>query len=527
MKRRDFIKRVAPMSLLPFAINGQPISAYGKLLGADAKDFTESDKVLVLVQLNGGNDGLNTLIPLDQYTNLSQARPDVLIPENKVLPLTGITGTGLHPAMSKMKEMYDDGKMHILQSVGYPKQNYSHFRSTDIWMTGADSNEVLESGWIGRYLSEEWPNYPNGFPNEDMEDPLAIQIGSVVSQVCQGVAVNMGFAISNPTNYYQLLTGNYPDVPDTWAGHELDYVRTVARQTNEYSQKIKSAAEGASNISTLYPEGNRLADQLKIVAQLIAGGLKTRVYIVSQGGFDTHANQVDPVDSNETGYHAFLLQTVSEAIHAFQDDLEKLKLDDRVLGMTFSEFGRRIIGNASTGTDHGSAAPLFMFGKNIKGGMTGSNPIIPANATSKDNLAMETDFRSIYSTILRDWFCLDENTSNSVLLKDFDPLDILESVCTTTSVERLRRQNAGDSYVSNYPNPFTSQTNIKYYSNGGHVSLTVIDTHGKIVGSLVNTEIPSGTHEVVFDTSNLPSGTYYCQYQNADIQQTRSLLKVR
>lgn len=527
MKRRDFIKRVAPMSLLPFAINGQPISAYGKLLGAEAKDFTESDKVLVLVQLNGGNDGLNTLIPLDQYANLSQARPDVLIPENKVLPLTGITGTGLHPAMSKMKEMYDDGKMHILQSVGYPSQNYSHFRSTDIWMTGADSNEVLESGWIGRYLSEEWPNYPNGFPNEDMEDPLAIQIGSVVSQVCQGVAVNMGFAISNPTNYYQLLTGNYPDAPDTWAGHELDYVRTVARQTNEYSQKIKSAAEGATNLSTLYPDGNRLADQLKIVAQLIAGGLKTRVYIVSQGGFDTHANQVDPVDSNETGYHSFLLQTVSEAIHAFQDDLEKLKLDDRVLGMTFSEFGRRIIGNASTGTDHGSAAPLFMFGKNIKGGMTGSNPIIPANATSKDNLVMETDFRSIYSTILRDWFCLDESTSNSVLLKDFDPLDILDSVCTTTSVDRVRRQNAGDAYVSNYPNPFTNQTNIKYYSNGGHVSLTVIDTHGKIVGSLVNTEIPSGTHEVVFDTSSLPSGTYYCQYQNADIQQTRSLLKVR
>lgn len=217
MKRRDFLKKVAPASLLPFAINGQPITAYGKLLGTRAEDFTETDKVLVLVQLNGGNDGLNTLIPLDQYQNLTKARPDVILPEDKVLSLDGIDGTGLHPSMSKMKNMYDEGKMRIVQSVGYPNQNYSHFRSTDIWMSGSDSDEILESGWVGRYLSEEWPNYPNGFPNEDMEDPLAIQIGSLVSQVCQGVAVNMGFALSNPTNYYQLLTGNYPDAPDTWA----------------------------------------------------------------------------------------------------------------------------------------------------------------------------------------------------------------------------------------------------------------------------------------------------------------------
>lgn len=527
MKRRDFLKRVAPASLLPFAIQGQSISAYGKLLGTDAKDFTETDKVLVLVQLNGGNDGLNTLIPLDQYANLSTARADVLIPENKVLPLNGITGTGIHPAMSKMKNMYDDEKLHILQSVGYPNQNYSHFRSTDIWMTGADSDEVLESGWLGRYLSEEWPNYPNGFPNEDMEDPLAIQIGSTVSQVCQGVAVNMGFAISNPTNYYELLTGNYPDAPNSWAGKELDYVRTVARQTNEYSLKIKAAAESATNLSTLYPEGNRLADQLKIVAQLIAGGLQTRVYVVSLGGFDTHANQVDPVDSNETGYHAFLLETVSEAINAFQDDLEKLKLDERVLGMTFSEFGRRIISNASTGTDHGSSAPLFMFGSKVKGGMTGVNPTIPANATAKDNLAMQTDFRSIYSTILREWFCLDETTSNSVLLHDFDSLDILESSCNTSSVERVRNASLGDAYVTNYPNPFIDQTTIQYFADGGPIHLSIIDIHGKTIASLVNSEVPRGKHELTYDTSALPAGTYYCTYQSGTASQTRSLLKVR
>lgn len=527
MKRRDFLKRVAPMSLLPFAMNGQPIRAYGKLLGSDAEDFTNTDNVLVLIQLNGGNDGLNTLIPLDQYSNLTKARPDVILPENKVLELNGIEGTGIHPSMSKMKNMYDEGKLHILQSVGYPNQNYSHFRSTDIWMTGADSDEVLESGWIGRYLSEEWPNFPNGFPNEDMEDPLAIQIGSVVSQVCQGVAVNMGFAVSNPTNYYQLLSGKYPEAPDTWAGKELDYVRTVARQTNEYSVKIKAAAEKATNLSTLYPEGNRLADQLKIVAQLIAGGLKTRVFVVSLGGFDTHANQVDPVDSNETGNHAFLLETVSEAINAFQDDIEKLGIDERVLGMTFSEFGRRIISNASTGTDHGSSAPLFMFGNKVKSGITGVNPTIPDNATAKDNLAMQTDFRSIYSTILRDWFCLDEATTDNVLLHNFDKLDLLQDTCQTTSAQHLKNQRAGDAYVTNYPNPFGDNTTIKYFSDGSLVNISIVNTQGQIVRSVVNSEIPRGTHEVMLDATGLPSGTYYCQYQSGMTNQTRSLLKIR
>jgi uncharacterized protein (DUF1501 family) len=527
MKRRDFLKRVAPMSLLPFAINGQPIRAYGKVLGAEKEDFVDTDNVLVLVQLNGGNDGLNTVIPLDQYTNLTAARPDVIIPENKALVIDDTNGVGLHPSMGKMKNMFDDGKLRVIQSVGYPNQNYSHFRSTDIWMSGSDSDEIVSSGWVGRYLSEEWPNYPNGFPNDDMEDPLAVQIGSIVSPVCQGVAVNMGFAVSNPENYYQLLTGNYPSPPNTWAGKELGYIRTVAQQSNDYALKIKNTAEGVNNLSTLYPEGNRLADQLKIVAQLIAGGLKTRVYIVTLGGFDTHAFQVDPVDGNETGAHAILLETVSEAINAFQDDLELLKVDERVLGMTFSEFGRRIVSNASTGTDHGASAPLFMFGSKIKGGITGNNPTIPAGATVQSNLAMQTDFREIYSTILQDWFCLDDTTSDSVMLNDFGKMDIIEDACSTTSIDKIRKQRAGDAYVTNYPNPFGASTTIKYYSDGGFLNLDVVDIQGKVVAALVSSEIPRGTHEINFDASGLPSGTYYCRYQNGMINHSRSLLKVR
>ncbi len=527
MKRREFIKRVAPMSLLPFAINGQPIRAYGSLMGANAEDFVDTDHVLVLVQLNGGNDGLNTVIPLDQYSNLSAARPDVIIPESSVLSLTGTTDTGLHPAMSKMRAMYNDGKVRIVQNVGYPDQNYSHFRSTDIWLTASDRDEVLESGWIGRYLSEEWPNYPNGFPNDDMEDPLAIQIGSVVSPVCQGLAVNMGFAIADPNNFYQLLTGDFGPTPNTWAGDELQYIRTTAHQSNEYAQKIKSAYESSSTLSTEYPDpATYLTNQLKIVARLIAGGLKTRVYVVSLGGFDTHADQVDPTSTNDVGNHANLLANLSDSINGFQDDLTKMGLADRVLGMTFSEFGRRIVSNASTGTDHGAAAPLFLFGNNVKGGITGSNPTIPANATVSDNLPMEHDFRTIYSSILEKWFCLDASTTDSVMLQTFDRLDIIEEACSASSIARERNARAGDAYIMNYPNPFTSYTNVQFYSNGGHVIIDVMNLEGKVVKSLVNAVISEGTHTVNFDTFDLASGTYYCRYQNDTIAHTRSMLKV-
>ncbi|MFY0643769.1 MAG: DUF1501 domain-containing protein [Bacteroidia bacterium] len=531
MKRRDFIKRVAPMSLLPFAIQGQPINAYGSILGAKAQDFVDTDNVLVLVQLNGGNDGLNTVIPLDQYANLTAARPDVIIPENKVLSMTGTSDTGLHPSLGKLRNMYNDGKVRIVQNVGYPNQNYSHFRSTDIWLTASDRDEVLESGWIGRYLSEEWPNYPNGFPNDDMKDPLAIQIGSVVSPVCQGLEVNMGFAIANPTNFYQLLTGDYGATPDNWAGHELEYIRTTAHQSNEYAQRVKTVYEASSNISNEYPTdftnySASLTNQLKIVARLINGGLKTRVYIVRLGGFDTHANQVDPTSSNDVGSHANLMANLSDSIHGFQDDITKMGKADRVLGMTFSEFGRRIVSNASTGTDHGAAAPLFMFGNAVKGGITGDNPTIPSGATVRDNLPMEHDFRTIYSSILEKWFCLDAQTTDSVMLQEFDRLDVLEDSCTTSSITRNQRAKAGDAYIMNYPNPFSSYTTVKFYSNGGHVNIDIMNQEGKRIKTLVNATIPEGEHEVNFDTFGLAAGTYYCRYQNEQLTHTRSMLKV-
>ncbi|HYG15981.1 MAG TPA: hypothetical protein VEC12_09530, partial [Bacteroidia bacterium] len=255
MKRRDFIKTAAPVSLLPIALNGFPVKAFGAspLLSLLAQRSVTNGRVLVLIQLNGGNDGLNTIIPLDQYSNLANARQNVLIPDMKVLKLQGHAQTGFHPAMTGLRTMFDNGLVNVVHDVGYPNPNFSHFRATDIWLTGSDSNQYLDSGWLGRFLDGQYPNYPDGYPNTDMPDPLAIQIGSVVSPGLQGEHASTGMAISNPDSFYQLITGTTDPAPNTPAGHELTYIRLVAQQTQLYSAVIKDAAGKAATKSTLYP----------------------------------------------------------------------------------------------------------------------------------------------------------------------------------------------------------------------------------------------------------------------------------
>ncbi|TAL48530.1 MAG: DUF1501 domain-containing protein, partial [Chitinophagaceae bacterium] len=408
MKRRDFLKYSLPATAIAHtAINGIPVRTMGMespLIQALMGMASETDHVLVLVQMNGGNDGLNMVIPIDSYSYYQAARSNVAIPQNKILSLTGTAKTGLHPFMTGIQSLYNEGKAAIIQSVGYPQPNFSHFRATDIWMSASESNQYVNSGWVGRYLDGEFPGFPNGYPNNDMPDPLGIQIGSVTSFTFQGPQVSMGMSISDPVNFYNLINGVQDPAPGTPAGFELSYIRTVARQTQQYSDIIKTAALRVSQQST-YPGNNPLADQLKIVARLVKGGLKTRIYMVNIGGFDTHSVQVNQSDTT-IGAHANLLKQVSDAIKAFMDDLKFLGVQRRVLGMTFSEFGRRIKSNSSLGTDHGAAAPLILFGEYADTKVLGDNPVIPANATVNDNVPFQYDFRSVYASVLEKWFCV-------------------------------------------------------------------------------------------------------------------------
>jgi len=426
MKRRDFLKNTITGVVLPTFIQGISLKA---LAGAPhmhaMHPYMNDDRVLVLIQLAGGNDGINTVIPFDQYSAYTAARPNIYIPQEKVLRLNGFDATAFNPAMTNMQQLFNDGKLGVVQAVSYPKPNFSHFRATDIWMTGSDSDKVLASGWAGRFLHDVYPEFPDNFPNTAMPDPLAIQVGSVVSTAFQGPLFTMGMAISNPTGFYNLVEGKVNVNSNSRWGEQLDYIELMSQKTDQYATVIKKAAQKVPAQSPDYPAAgkNPLADQLKIVARLIAGGLKTKVYMVSTGSFDTHAKQTEA--DTTTGTHAKLLQRVSEAIGIFMNDLKFLQIDNKVMGMTFSEFGRRIKSNASGGTDHGAAAPVFYFGHTVKSSVIGSNPVIPANATVNDNVPMQHDFRSVYASILQNWFNLAPEDVKNILMADFPLLPVV------------------------------------------------------------------------------------------------------
>jgi uncharacterized protein (DUF1501 family) len=426
MKRRKFLRDTIAGVVLPTFLQGISLRALAGAPGVHALHAgLNDDRVLVLIQLAGGNDGINTVIPFDQYSTYTAARPNIYLPQEKVLRLNGFDATAFNPALTGMQQLFNDGKLGVVQAVSYPKPNFSHFRATDIWMTASDSDKVVSSGWAGRFLNDAYPQFPENYPNDAMPDPLAIQVGSVVSTALQGPLFTMGMAISNPAVFYKLIEGKVNVNSNSRWGEQLDYIELMSQKTDQYATVIKSAAQRVVAQSPAYPAAgkNPLADQLKIVARLIAGGLKTKVYMVSTGSFDTHAKQTET--DTTTGTHAKLLQRVSEGVGAFMTDLQFLQLDNRVMGMTFSEFGRRIKSNASGGTDHGAAAPVFYFGHAIKQGVIGTNPDIPTNVTVNDNVPMQHDFRSLYASVLQNWFNMPAAEVQQVLMGDFAVLPIV------------------------------------------------------------------------------------------------------
>jgi uncharacterized protein (DUF1501 family) len=420
MKRRQFLKSAAPLAVVPLFGNKIFASAINPLsLDEDLRAVafaTETDRVLVVVQMAGGNDGLNTVLPLDQYSKMALARAysssaNILIPESQVLQLGGPGAlTGLHPAMTGMKTLFDEQKLTVVQNVGYANASLSHFRATDIFNTGSDSNEILTSGWLGRYLETCFPDFPDAYPNPLMPDPLAIRIGSSLPLGLQGYELNTAQTI--PTSFTgsltQLLSYMNMTQPGGNMGVELAFLREQQTFANQYAGQIVNAWNSGTNLQTGYSTvGSNLGTQLKIVARLIKGGLKTRIYWVSVGGFDTHSNQL--------ATHAAILGEMSDAIKTFQDDITQMGLEDRVLGMTFSEFGRRVMSNGSAGTDHGLAAPMFLFGKKVNPGIIGTNPVLPAAPTSSSQVAMAYDYRAIYQSILQGWFCMPTLDAEAIL----------------------------------------------------------------------------------------------------------------
>jgi uncharacterized protein (DUF1501 family) len=498
MKRRSFIQTGSMLSV-PFLLKGMEVSTINSPMLMDLI-APENDKILVLVQLGGGNDGLSTFIPLDRYDNLMAVRKDIMIPQANLIKVTD--KNTFHHRLVDFSNIFKDGQMSVVQSVSYPNHNRSHFRSTDIWTQATDANQYVNEGWLGRQMQMNHPSFPEGYPNTQYVDPFAITMSSVVSETCQGTVTNFSYAVANPTTLTKIPITENGTVDDTYYGQELNYLQNAFNQSNSYADSVSTKYNKGTNKAT-YPTSG-LATQLRYVARMVAGGLQTKIYVVNLGGFDTHDSQTNGTDTLN-GRYATLMDTLSKAIGAFQSDLKMLGVDKRVVGMTFSEFGRRIKANNSFGTDHGTAAPLFVFGSCVKGGIIGESPAISATVTNDEGVAMQYDFRSIYASLLIDWFQVPKADVKRILYKDFQHLPIIEG-CQTTDID-----DVGNLVIeaTAYPNPAQSYTTVKFEATGQRSTLSIFDSIGSLIRLVYDKDLDAGQQEVLVPLDGLNSGVYY------------------
>lgn len=528
-------------------LNSLPLSSMAKSSALHRLAATsDNDKVLILIQLHGGNDGLNTVIPIDQYAEYYQLRPNLAIPDNgkrQYIPLDNTLSVedqvGLHPDLTHMKELYDQGKVNIVQNVAYENVNGSHFRSRDIWFMGGDYDEYLPSGWMGRLLDHEYPGYPDEYPNTAMPDPLGIEIGNGVSLAFhRNNGIPTAISIQNPEQFYDLITsvgGAPPEhIANTHYGEELQWIMDIEEKSNQYAGRLKEVYEqGSNSTGVTYPElyplnapsgriKNRLAPQLKMIARLLSGGVKTKIFLARLGGFDTHAEQVEPYDAT-MGTHAALLYHISSAMKAFQDDLKELGLEDRVMTMTFSEFGRRAYSNGSYGSDHGSSAPMFVFGKMVKPGVTGTNPDL--NNLNNGNLVYQHDYRQVFTSAVVDWLQADNAAVDATLFSDWvdSRLPIVGNGITGTKEAFLKERNFLEDC---YPNPVKDKAVFGFRVNAkGRIKLEILDIKGKLVKTLVDEIRDAGFYHITTDLSEFKTGTYLYRIKTGSMEDTKKLIK--
>jgi uncharacterized protein (DUF1501 family) len=358
----------------------------GRLIAEPTKSLADQDRVLVVIQLAGGNDGLNTLIPFKDEVYY-KARPKLAIEKSKSLKIAD--EFALHPEAAELRKLFDAGQLGIVTNVGYPNPNRSHFRSTEIWETAIPEKDIL-TGWVGRYFDAECRGNPSPM--------LGLQLGEKPAMTFAH-AKNRAVTLANPSLFrWDAAAGKAMEKLNAVRPTEnvqLDFLQRTGNDTLSLSRKIQDALKDTKT-ATEYAPFN-FSQSLKVVAQMIAANVPTRVYYVSLGGFDTHTTQA--------GRHAGLMQELSQGLGSFVADLKAMGHLDHTLVMTFSEFGRRVAENEQQGTDHGTAGPMFLAGGKVNAGIHGTR----TNLTDLDegDLKYQTDFRSVYASILKNWFAAD------------------------------------------------------------------------------------------------------------------------
>lgn len=536
MIRRNFIKLTSTASALSLL----PTEVFSLFKSAGMTTCPDSStKKLVLIQLAGANDGLNTIVPINQYDTYAKLRPNIklnnvgmangIINLDSTLPLTD--QVGLHPNLLGFKNLYDKGFMRIIQGVGYPFQDKSHFKSTDLWLTGGDgtvANNNLDSGWAGRFME----NYYVDFLHSNF--PLGIQLGSSDNsfgfhgKIEHGMSLNIsGQDLSGFYSIVNGLGGQPPaSFPDSEYGGLIQYIVNNDTYANTYAQSISNSFNSGTN--TLSYPNTSLSNQLKTVARFISGGLQTKVYLVKVGGFDTHETQVAANNTTHLGNHANLLTQISEAITTFIMDLNNQNLGNDVVAVTFSEFGRKAGENASLGTDHGEIAPMFVFGNAINPGISGTN-INLSEAVSTNNYQVKTvqhDNRRVFSTIIQDWFGASNQTLDLTFYnqttnigfsnnKIVDLIKIQNAVDSTCYTDKLLSVNEfKNTYeVIVYPNPTSEIITINSPNNNDIHSVAIYTMDGKFIGKYKN---PLSSSQFSINVGNLSIGFYNLKIETAN-----------
>lgn len=531
MKRRDFLRTGLQVGIaanaIPMLIGGMPKQVFGKG-GNGASTLADNGQILVMLQLSGGNDGLNCLVPFGNPTytsirpNLRINRPDVKL---NILPDHG--SLAMHDRLPEVFNLYKTGRMTILQNVGYPNPEFSHFRGTDIIHTSTDANIYKSTGWVGRLLSEQNPGFDISTVAAG-SDPLAIHFTRIVSNLYHSKTGDMGipvFQLPDPiTNSYH----DYDPIPSNpdLAQQTLEYVRGVQRETEVYNTTL--AHRAVTKNKTVYPD-TLLGQQLASVAQLIASNLKTRIYVVTQNGYDFHSDLI----SGQIDRHVEL----DAALGAFQHDLEALNVADNVITMTYSEFGRRPAENGS-GTDHGSSYPLFVIGTRVKHTILGNDPDLDNLINANLNYDQRHDFRNIYATMMSEWLGADEQTIQNVLTASGTDTYSTNAQWTKLGlfkdkpVKGVEPTTAGSQFgfmmMQNYPNPVLASTTIEFAIPAtSHVTLGIFNTAGQEVSRPVDGLLSEGNHRVEFRPQGLPSGRYFYRLITADNKLTRQMTILR
>ncbi len=544
MLRRNFIKlgtAASAAALMPFEVKAL-------LESTELKNCDFSKRKLVLINLNGGNDGLNTIVPLNQYDIYSNLRPVIRVPDSGINQYITLDSSlpddqqvGLHPSLTPFKDLYDAGELRIIQAVGYPNQNKSHFASRDIYNTGNDGNGFengRSSGWIGRFMENMYADeLSSGYP-------FAVQLGSVKNSLgFHGIhehGMSLNITKQDTAGFYSIISGLAGEAPENMPGPtdygiEMEYIVETDRLSNVYAESVSGAFQAGNNSVTY--ANNDISNQLKTVARLIRGGLASKIYMVRLDGFDTHANQLQDGNGDILGKHNSLLSRLSKAVKVFMEDIGNLTTGEDVIAVTYSEFGRKAAENGSKGTDHGEAAPMFVIGKSVQSGVSGINPDLtePQKSNNWQLKTVQHDYRSVFGTLMKDYLGGEDSivdgaffnhtksesfvdTAIPDLIKESQRID--DSCRITTGLEELPEEES--SWFA-APNPFIDRVELRSDDHIDNVALEIYNYAGQLVKA---TKTSSNNGRVKLDLASFNPGAYVVKIkEEGKADQTITLMK--